>query len=65
MVGDQYKSDNCSTQNEYIEKAIGSMSDTETRSATVTIFPNTLSYMLEGSLTALGDQVVVCCSNCR
>ena len=57
MVGDQYKGDNCSTQNEYIEKAIRFYVGYRNAECDGYYLPNTLSYMLEGSLTALGDRI--------
>ena len=57
MVGDQYKDDNCSTQNEYIEKAVRFYAGYRNAEYDGYYLPNTLSYMLEGSLTALGDRI--------
>lgn len=57
MVGDQYKDDNCSTQNEYIEKAIRFYAGYRNAECDGYYLPNTLSYILEGSLTALGDRI--------
>lgn len=57
MVGDQYKDDNRSTQNEYIEKAIRFYAGYRNAECAGYYLPNTLSYMLEGSLTALGDRI--------
>ena len=57
MVGDQYKGDNCSTQNEYIEKAIRFYVGYRNEECDGYYLPNTLSSMLEGSLTALGDRI--------
>lgn len=57
MVGDQYKDDNCSTQNEYIEKAIRFYAGYRNAECDGYYLPNALSYILEGSLTALGDRI--------
>ena len=56
-VKDHYRTDNCSTQNEYIEKAIQFYSgylDTEQADS---YLPRVLSDVLEGKLGALGSRV--------
>jgi len=57
MVGDQYKADNCSTQNEYIESEIRFYTGYRNTECDGYYLPSTLSYMLEGNLTALGDRI--------
>ena len=57
MVGGEYKADGCSTQNEYIEKAIQFYSgylDTESADA---YLPRVLADVLEGKLGALGKRM--------
>lgn len=56
-VKDHYRSDNCSTQNEYVEKAIKFYSgylDTEQADC---YLPRVLSELLEGKLNALGSRI--------
>ena len=56
-VKGHYRTDNCSTQNEYIEKAIQFYSgylDTEQADS---YLPRILSDVLEGKLSALGNRV--------
>ena len=56
-VKDRYRTDNCSTQNEYIEKAIQFYSgylDTEQADS---YLPRILSDVLEGKLSARGSRV--------
>lgn len=56
-VKDHYRTDNCSTQNEYIEKAIQFYSgylDTEQADS---YLPRVLSAVLEGKLSALGSRI--------
>lgn len=56
-VKDHYRSDNCSTQNEYVEKAIKFYSgylDTEQADC---YLPRVLSELLEGKLNALGNRI--------
>lgn len=56
-VKDYYRTDNCSTQNEYIEKAIQFYSgylDTEQADS---YLPRVLSDVLEGKLGALGSRI--------
>ena len=55
-VKDHYRTDNCSTQNEYIEKAIQFYSgylDTEQADS---YLPRVLAEVLEGKLDALGGR---------
>ena len=57
QVKDHYRADNCSTQNEYIEKAIRFYSgylDTEQADS---YLPRVLAEVLEGKLSALGDRM--------
>lgn len=57
MVGLHYKTNNCTTQNEFIEQAIQfycGYLDTEQEAV---FLPVTLSSVLEGSLGALGDRL--------
>ena len=57
QVKDHYHSDNCSTQNEYVEKAIKFYSgylDTEQADC---YLPRVLSELLEGKLNALGSRI--------
>ena len=57
QVKDHYRADNCSTQNEYIEKAIRFYSgylDTECADA---YLPRVLSEVLEGKLGALDSRI--------
>ena len=57
QVKDHYRADNCSTQNEYIEKAIRFYSgylDTEQADS---YLPRVLAEVLEGKLGALGDRM--------
>ena len=56
-VKDHYRTDNCSTQNEYIEKAIQFYSgylDTEQADS---YLPRVIAEVLEGKLNALGSRV--------
>lgn len=56
-VKDHYRADNCSTQNEYIEKAIQFYSgylDTEQADS---YLPRVIAEVLEGKLNALGSRV--------
>ncbi len=56
-VKDHYRTDNCSTQNEYIEKAIQFYSgylDTEQADS---YLPRVLAEVLEGKLSALGSRI--------
>ena len=56
-VKDHYRTDNCSTQNEYIEKAIQFYSgylDTEQADS---YLPRVLAEVLEGKLDALGGRI--------
>ena len=56
-VKDHYRTDNCSTQNEYIEKAIQFYSgylDTEQADS---YLPHVIAEVLEGKLNALGSRI--------
>ena len=56
-VKNHYRTDNCSTQNEYIEKAIQFYSgylDTEQADS---YLPRVLAEVLEGKLSALGSRI--------
>lgn len=57
MVRYHYKQDNCSTQNEFIEKAIRFYCGYLEAEHDGNYLPHTLSTVLEGSFTALGDRV--------
>ena len=57
VVKEHYRKDNCSAQNEYIEKAIRFYSgylDTEQADS---YLPRVLAEMLEGKLSALGSRI--------
>lgn len=57
MVRYHYKRDNCSTQNEFIEKAIRFYCGYLETEHDGDYLPHTLSAVLEGSFTALGDRL--------
>ena len=57
MVRYHYKRDNCSTQNEFIEKAIRFYCGYLESEHDGDYLPHTLSAVLEGSFTALGDRM--------
>lgn len=57
MVRYHYKQDNCSTQNEFIEKAVRFYCGYLNAEQDGAYLPHTLSAVLEGSFTALGDRV--------
>lgn len=57
MVRYHYKRDNCSTQNEFIEKAIRFYCGYLEAEHDGDYLPHTLSAVLEGSFTALGDRM--------
>ena len=54
MVGHHYREDNCSTKNEYIEKAIRFYSGYLDATGADEYLPRVLSDVLEGKLSALG-----------
>ena len=56
-VKDHYRTDNCSTQNEYIEKAIQFYSGYLDTEQAYSYLPRVLAEMLEGKLDALGGQI--------
>lgn len=57
QVESRYHADNCTTKNEYIEKAIQFYSGyLDTENAT-TYLPRVLSEILEGKLGAFGDRI--------
>ena len=56
-VETHYKQDNCSTQNEFIEKAVRFYCGYLNAEQDGAYLPHTLSTVLEGSFTALGDRV--------
>ena len=57
MVRYHYKRDNCSTQNEFIEKAIRFYCSYLESEHDGGYLPHTLSAVLEGSFNALGDRI--------
>ena len=56
-VKDHYRADNCSTQNEYIEKAIQFYSDYLDTEQADSYLPRVIAEVLEGKLNALGSRV--------
>ena len=56
-VKDHYRTDNCSTQNEYIEKAIQFYSGYLDAAGADEYLPRVLSDVLEGKLGALGSRI--------
>ena len=56
-VKDHYRTDNCSTQNEYIEKAIRFYSGYLDAEQADSYLPRVLAEMLEGKLEALGSRI--------
>ena len=56
-VKGHYRTDNCSTQNEYIEKAIRFYSGYLDAEQADSYLPRVLAEMLEGKLDALGDRI--------
>ena len=65
QVESHYQRDNCTTKNEFIEKAIRFYSgylDTESADA---YLPRVLADVLEGKLGALANGWDTCCSSCR
>lgn len=57
QVKDHYRADNCSTQNEYIEKAIRFYSGYLDAERADSYLPRILSEVLEGKLSALGSRI--------
>lgn len=56
-VKDHYRTDNCSTQNEYIEKAIRFYSGYLDTEQVDSYLPRVLAEVLEGKLGALGSRI--------
>ena len=56
-VKDHYRTDNCSTQNEYIEKAIQFYSGYLDAEQADSYLPRVLAEVLEGKLGALGGRI--------
>lgn len=56
-VKDHYRTDNCSTQNEYIEKAIRFYSGFLDTGQADCYLPRVLAEVLEGKLSALGSRI--------
>ncbi len=57
MVKEHYRGDNCSTQNEYIEKAIQFYSGYLDAEHADSYLPRVLAEVLEGKLNALGSRM--------
>ena len=57
VVKEHYRKDNCSAQNEYIEKAIQFYSGYLDAEQADSYLPRVLAEMLEGKLDALGDRI--------
>ena len=57
LVETQYRKDNCSTRNEYIEKAIRFYSGYRSAAQDQTYLPEVLGTLLEGKLNLLGDRL--------
>ena len=57
LVETQYRKDNCSTRNEYIEKAIRFYSGYRSAAQDQTYLPEVLGKQLEGKLNLLGDRL--------
>ena len=57
LVGSHYKDHNCTTQNEFIEQAIRFYCGYLDADRDGTYLPDTLSAVLEGALSALGDRL--------
>ena len=57
VVKEHYRKDNCSAQNEYIEKAIQFYSGYLDAEQADSYLPRVLVEMLEGKLDALGDRI--------
>ena len=56
-MGSHYKDHNCTTQNEFIEQAIRFYCGYLDADRDGTYLPDTLSAVLEGALSALGDRL--------
>lgn len=56
-VKNHYRTDNCSTQNEYIEKAIQFYSGYLDAEQADSYLPRVLAEVLEGKLSALGSRI--------
>lgn len=57
QVEAQYRKDNCSTRNEYIEKAVRFYSGYRSVAQDQTYLPEVLGALLEGKLNLLGDRL--------
>lgn len=57
QVEAQYRKDNCSTRNEYIEKAVRFYSGYRSAAQDQTYLPEVLGALLEGKLNLLGDRL--------
>lgn len=57
VVKEHYRKDNCSAQNEYIEKAIQFYSGYLDAEQADSYLPRVLAEMLEGKLSALGSRI--------
>ena len=57
QVEAQYRKDNCSTRNEYIEKAVRFYSGYRSAAQDQTYLPEVLGSLLEGKLNLLGDRL--------
>ena len=57
QVERRYRKDNCSTKNEYIERAIRFYSGYLEAGSDAAYLPRVLAELLEGKLAALGDRI--------
>ena len=57
QVEARYRKDNCSTRNEYIEKAVRFYSGYRSAAQDQTYLPEVLGALLEGKLNLLGDRL--------
>ena len=64
-VETHYQKDNCSTKNEYIEKAVRFYAGYQDAEQADAYLPRVLAQVLEGKLGAFGNGWAVCCSSCR
>ena len=64
-VESRYRRDNCSTRNEFIEKAIRFYSGYLDAESADAYLPRVLADVLEGKLNAFGKRMGTCCSSCR
>ena len=64
-VESRYRRDNCSTRNEFIEKAIRFYSGYLDAESADAYLPRVLADVLEGKLGALETRWDTCCSSCR